>query len=608
MQVIRTGSQHIGHQMPRGSFPLSSRARIRSFLFYLIIPAIFPYAAQSFAQQRLSISGYTAFDSATVYSAAKFVPAPFNPAYHDSLVNRIRALYQNNGYFQTEVNASLSITGSRPDTTISISLLEHQPASIKSINAIPSDSLLPHQALLAMADLPGKKFSVSAVEDLIKTSLTAFQNTGYPFAAITINRIAYEPDSNFVRVWLGVQPGGQFRIEKLTLTGKTDIRPEIVMRELRFQPGMLYDQNWVDKIPQRLNRMKLFDAVGNPGFSLSAKNEGVLQIPLQDKNNNSFDGVIGYIPSTKEGEKGYLTGFLDIAFRNIFGTARAATFLWKKLNSLSSELDFSYMEPWVLNFPFNITLHLNQTKQDSTYVSWNFEPSIEYIASEELSLSVHAGYGRVIPTILDVPVFTVYNATKRYYGFAIRYDTRDDPFVPLSGLLFQNAYTFTAKQINGPVEYITPDLKTSVKQQNEVFDFHVFLSLSRLNVFTIGIHGRLVDGDLIELADLFKLGGANSLRGYRENQFLGQRIAWSNVEYRIILEKRTYAFAFFDLGFIDPGSGATTTSGQSAITKNGYGIGLNFQTGLGMMNVSFAIAGGESFSQGVIHFGLKNEF
>jgi outer membrane protein insertion porin family len=569
---------------------------------------MFPSSAQTVAPQRFSISGYSAFDSATVYNAAKIAYAQSNQAFRDSLVNRLRVLYQNNGYFQSEVKDSHSVAGSRPDTVITINVIEHQPAYIKSISVIPSDSLLPQLAVHALAGLPGKKFSIAAIEDLIKITLNAFQNTGYPFAALTINRIAYEADSNFVHVWLGVQPGGQFRIEKMVLTGKTDIRPEIVMRELRFQPGMLYDQNWVDKIPQRLNRMKLFDAVGNPGFSLSAKNEGVLHIPLQDKNNNSFDGVIGYIPSTKEGEKGYLTGFLDIAFRNIFGTARAATFLWKKLNSLSSELDFSYMEPWVLNFPFNITIHLNQTKQDSTYVSWNFEPSIEYIASEELSLSIHAGYGRVIPTILDMPVFTVYNATKRYYGFAIRYDTRDDPFVPMSGLLFQNSYTFTAKQINGPVEYVTPDLKTSVKQQNEVFDFHAFLSLSRLNVFTIGIHGRLVDGDVIELADLFKLGGANSLRGYRENQFLGQRIAWSNVEYRIILEKRTYAFAFFDLGFIDPGSGVTATGGQTAITKNGYGIGLNFQTGLGMMNVSFAIAGGESFSQGVIHFGLKNEF
>ena len=40
----------------------------------------------------------------------------------------------------------------------------------------------------------------------------------------------------------------------------------------------------------------------------------------------------------------------------------------------------------------------------------------------------------------------------------------------------------------------------------------------------------------------------------------------------------------------------------------GYGLGLNLETGLGVLAVSFALAEGDAFSEGKIHFGLVNEF
>jgi outer membrane protein insertion porin family len=42
--------------------------------------------------------------------------------------------------------------------------------------------------------------------------------------------------------------------------------------------------------------------------------------------------------------------------------------------------------------------------------------------------------------------------------------------------------------------------------------------------------------------------------------------------------------------------------------KTGYGIGIQVETGLGVMGVSFALGEGDSFSNGKIHFGLINEF
>jgi outer membrane protein insertion porin family len=584
---------------------MNSKYSISGFPFLFIFSG---FLTVCLAQPKIICVGNKYIDSVAIFSSIKNVSGPLSRKMMDTMSNRLKVLYQDNGYFTSRITSEMIFKGQKPDTVLQFTIQENEPALISRIAIDLSDSLPPASVFLVTKEMVGKSFSVAGIEERVQEFLKYFENNGYPFAAVRIGAVIYDPVTNSVAVSLRIILNGQFHIDRLSVSGKTDIKPEVVMRELKFKTGMLYNQEWVDRIPQRLNRMKLFDVVGNPAFIVSSSNEGILQVPLQDKNNNTFDGVIGYIPSNKAGEKGYISGFLDVAFRNIFGTARSATFLWKRLDNYSSELDFSYMEPWVLNYPFNVSIHFNQTKQDSTYVSWSFEPSLEYIAGEALTLSMDGGYGRVIPTLLDTPACSVYNATKLYGGLSIRYDTRDDPFVPRSGFLFLNSYTYTSKRINGPAEYITPDIKKVNKQQKELFDVNYYFEVIKLNILYFGLHGRMVEGDLVEIADLFKLGGANTLRGYRENQFSGQRIAWSNMEYRIILEKRTYAFAFFDMGFIDPGSVFSQTGSTSSTTKNGYGIGLNFQTGLGIMNVSFAIANGQSFSQGVIHFGLKNDF
>jgi outer membrane protein insertion porin family len=115
-------------------------------------------------------------------------------------------------------------------------------------------------------------------------------------------------------------------------------------------------------------------------------------------------------------------------------------------------------------------------------------------------------------------------------------------------------------------------------------------------------------GSFFENSDLFRLGGTNSLRGYREDQFLGARILWTNLEYRLLLTRRTFAFLFFDTGYYLREADVERNILKSEDFLYGYGLGLNIETGLGVLGVSFALGEGDSFSDGKIHFGLVNEF
>jgi outer membrane protein insertion porin family len=76
----------------------------------------------------------------------------------------------------------------------------------------------------------------------------------------------------------------------------------------------------------------------------------------------------------------------------------------------------------------------------------------------------------------------------------------------------------------------------------------------------------------------------------------------------LLLSRRSFAFLFFDSGYFLRNEDEIRNIPESSSFKIGYGFGLNIETGLGVLSVSFALAKGDSFGEGKIHFGIVNEF
>ncbi|MCK7516753.1 MAG: BamA/TamA family outer membrane protein [Ignavibacteriales bacterium] len=331
-------------------------------------------------------------------------------------------------------------------------------------------------------------------------------------------------------------------------------------------------------------------------------------IEIKEKQTNNFDGIIGYIPSNKPDENGFVTGLVNISLRNIFGSGRSAAIRWQKLDRNSQDLELKYLEPWFLGYPFNIAVGFNQRKQDTIYVQRKFEGAIEFLATETITASLQFAAESIIPSENLANVFTVYNSSSLQTGLNLKIDTRDDPYAPTEGILFSNTYSFSRKKINGPSQFISPDLKTNINLQRILIGLDVFYSIFSRQVVALKLNGRELQGSFFEISDLFRLGGTNSLRGYREDQFLGSRVFWSNLEYRLLLARRTYTYLFFDTGYYLVKEDDVRKIGKQEAFNVGYGLGLNVETALGVIGVSFALAKGDSFSDGKIHFGLVSEF
>lgn len=582
---------------------------VKYFILFISLPLyLFPQSIQ-----QIQVTGNRIFSANEIIKwSGVYTGAPYYEGLTDSAKYNIAFQLSDRGYHHASFEDTKVDTLS-DSTRLKLNLYvnEGEPTIINKIIINDSDSL-PVSVRNNFRFLERDVFNVYDLQESINNSLTYFENNAYPFTKIKIASIYFYTDTisgtYYADIQLNINREIKSVIDKVEITGNTSIKDYVIVRELRLQPGEAYSQNKIEELPRSLNRLRFFEPVAAPTFFINSNNEGVLLIDVKEKQTNNFDGIIGYIPPRNDDEKGYLTGLVNVSMRNLFGTGRAAAVRWQQYDRFSQELELKYLEPWILSYPFNISGGYFQRKQDTTYVQRKMEGAVEYLATEEISASVFLGSETVIPTENIVPRFTVYNSNSVTTGVNLKIDTRDDPYSPTGGLLFINSYSFSKKKIYGPLEFITPATETSIDLQRFAVDISGFYELFSRQVVSLGVHGRELRGSFFENSDLFRLGGTNTLRGYREDQFLGSRILWTNLEYRLLLTRRTYTFLFFDTGYYvrteDP---ARNIFKQEDFTF-GYGLGLNLETALGVLGVSFALAEGDSFSEGKIHFGLVNEF
>ncbi|MDP2038666.1 MAG: BamA/TamA family outer membrane protein [Ignavibacteria bacterium] len=597
----------VDHNDPRHLHPPANWCGTMFLLFLFLTGISFSQQLTKFeinGAKHFSVSDYKNWAGVRENIKVKEVSA-------DSIKSKIYEALSAEGFYHSNVNNISFNTIDSASIALIIDIDEGNPTTIRNVSVKEklSDSTF---VLQTIRNLKGEIFSSSVLEKSLDQILTNYENTGFPFATIKVDAVSFEEDSTakeyFADLILSITEGERSRIDKIQIEGNNKTKDYVITRAARINTGDTYTQKVIDDIPNRLNRLRFFETVETPIFYLTTSNTGVLKISIKEKETNSFDGIAGYVPGSSSDETGYFTGYININLRNMFGTGRAALVKWQQENRNSQELELRYLEPWLFSYPFNVELSLFQRKQDSTYVQRNIEAHLEYLANEDFSAALILNSQSTIPTERSSGIFLVFNSSSLTTGFSFKADTRDDYYSPTKGLLFTTSYKFTKKSINSPQSLIAGLTQTKYNHQRIEFDFSYFQQLFERQILSLALHGRELRGSSLEVSDLYFLGGTNSLRGYREKQFQGNRILWSNLEYRYLISGRTYAFAFFDSGYFLRNEDEQLKIPRNSSYKSGYGFGLNIETGLGVLGVSFALGNGDSFTDGKIHFGIINEF
>ena len=535
--------------------------------------------------------------------------APLPVGWPGQMLDSLVTVYHLLGYFTMHIDSvrTLPVLGKRcVDVTIWID--EGKLFRVGKLTILNENEEIITGLPRGLVSRTGQIFAPENIEADIETILTWLENRGYPLSVVEIRSIELrEPQEKpTLDVIIVVKKGPRVFLDRVDVTGNLTTRDRVITRELRLKPGDAYDHQRILRVKDRLLRMGTFRRVDEPRVQFSG-NRAHVTLGVEDGNSNTLDGVIGYNPSTEEGGRGTITGRLHLSFRNLLGTGRFLEAYWQKKDNLSQAMRFGFEEPWILGWPIHIGARFHQELRDSTYIEREWNVSLRYTPWPTLSVYIEGGQRQILPDSLGSRRMGVSRTRAVTLSGVIDYNTLDDAWNPRKGIRYRTTFRVGQKENLGP-DYLVSQEGWKPKVFTRKLEAHAEICLNPFpsQVVYLGLHGVEVrTGDrFVPLSDQIRFGGATTLRGYREDVFRGNLIAWSNLEYRLLVGRESRVFLFLDNGWFQRQEPDERIQGA----RVGYGFGIRLQTKVGLFGIDFGLGEGDRLMDAKVHVGLVNRF
>ena len=554
------------------------------------------------------IEGNDRFSDRDILQAMKSTAGKtFSPDVLQQDVSRILQLYREAGYLTSELrDPELIFNKDSSQVIISLQIAEGQEQKVGTID-ISGNSQFRDEKIIDLFDTRSNRpYNDAVLERDIERLLHVYENNGYPFCRVEPGRFQMNEEQN-VDLILNIVEGPRIWFGDVFVTGNKLTKSHIVIRETRMKKGELYKQAKIDAAQKRLERLGYFSKVSPLSVELVDEDTVNIVVEIEEEKSNMINGLVGYNPA-QENQEGYISGLIDLSLSNLLGTGRKVDALWHRRDPFSSNLSFGYEEPWIFGIPLRGGVTLDQIDQDSSYVLTRAGLSIRAELGHNLSGSLRLGWERVVPD--STGGMFLARSTKYTAEVQAAYDTRDNPRNPKRGLSYRTSVEYGRKR-NQATPYVSPE-RLKVRTSKFTLDLEHFIPTFPIQTIAVALHGReFRSGEKpVPVSEHFRLGGTNSLRGYREDQFTGTRVAWSNIEYRYLLTSSSRVYLFFDYGMYFREQFVADMKELEKIEKKtyGYGFGLRLESRLGIVGLDFGLGEGDSFNQGKIHFRLENRF
>ncbi len=452
-------------------------------------------------------------------------------------------------------------------------------------------------------------YDAAALQQRLTNILADFARRGYPLANFSFDSatVATQRQEILATLHLQFDSGPAVHIDSVVIRGNKLTKRAVLLRELPIQIGAPFNLEQTQNIPERLLRLGYLQAVAPPQLVVDSRGRYLLDVAVVEGNSNVLNGVAGYNPG--EGtQKGFVTGLIDVKFGNLLGTGRQINARWEKRSRETQELALRYREPWVAGYPAHLSGGFQQTIRDTSYVERRWDFIAELPLGQNFSASGHLARESIAPDSLAQILFNLPASRVTSIGASLRYDSTDDPINPRRGIFYLTTVETGRKNTDQ-----SGDGRKNFSRDKILVDFQYLLPIFRSQVLSLAVHGRQVKSNAppeILVTDQFRFGGATTLRGYREEQFRGSRVAWSNLEYRYLLSQRTRAFVFFDAGYYSgfEYAGVSSQLNQMENSVYAWGLGARVDTPLGIIGLDYGLGQGDPLTNGKVHISLINQF
>lgn len=493
-----------------------------------------------------------------------------------------------------------------------------------------TDSIEP--SVLMQAGVSNRRRKATDVVELQQVQqkiLTHMENTGYPFASVTIDSVQFRSDSLFAT--LKLEKGPLYKVDSIRNYGNASISSSFLQQYLGIKNGSIYRKDKMRDISERVRELPYLQE--KQPWNLSLLGTGsVLNMYLDTKKSSEVNVLLGLLPANEQlaDNKMLVTGEANINLKNSLGGGETIGVNWQQIQVKSPRLNLLFQQPYLFGSPFGMNFSFDLLKKDSSYVNISILLGAAYAVSSRQTGSVFVQ--RLTTNLLTVDTVSVKNSRRlppeadvSSVNLGVNYEwlTTDYRFNPRRGnefLITASAGTRNIKKNNvivklvdnGDPEFNFNSLYDTFQLKSYQFRLRIkaahYFPLGRGSTVKTAFNGGWFQSPNIFRNELFQIGGYKLLRGFDEESIFSSAFGVGTVEYRYLLGQNSFLAAFMDYG--------VSANNSLAVKLNnnflGAGIGMAFETKAGIFNITYAAGKRDNqrfnLRQSKIHLGYVNYF
>ena len=516
----------------------------------------------------------------------------------DRDLDTLRALAQADGFADAAVGpAELTWEDEGRRVRVVIPVAEGPRVTVGDVT-VEGETLFTAEELRAVIPLRrGDPWNPIRAEDGRRSVERLYGRRGFHGATVEVQTDRHDRQ---VSVVYRVAEGAPTRVGRILLRGLLVTREETVLRQLRIDPGDIFDPDRLATAQQRLEQARAFATVGVGPPRPAPTPFADLDVAVAEQKPWHIDVGLGY--DTAVGAR----GFLELGHDNLFGTARSASIQIK--GAVGGEavhelerVDLVYREPWIQGTPWQAEAELFAERSENLGYDLQQVGLALWIGDDLLNprgartfrtqLRYRLEEARLSNVSSDLEAQGVEPGTERIASLTptLVWDFRDDRFNPRRGSVHQASLELATAALGGTVDFVKSDLSTSW--------FFSWLPPTVL-AFSgrLGLAGPFAGTDSLPIQDRFFTGGSTSVRGFPEdklgpldsagNPLGGNALVVLSAEWRFPLWGWLGGAVFIDTGTVTP----EVSDLRLSAFKSGAGAGLRVATPVGPIRLDVGYA------------------
>ena len=453
-------------------------------------------------------------------------------------------------YFSLKVKIERVVLNINKNSEIDLNKVRNEKGTI----SIPIEKLQPTLSNISKKlDKEGKSFSKIKLENIVIKNKTVFAD-------------------------LMISKSKKRMINKIIIKGYENFPKSYLKNYFNLETNTVFNQPKLQELSKASKSLNFITEIKSPEV-LFTQDSTFVYMYLHKKQNNSFDGLVNF--ASKENGDILFNGNIDLKLNNILNKGEKFEVFWNSIGAEKQEFKLKTEIPFILKSKFSPQIAFSIYKQDSTFLNTKFDSKLYYNVNNKLKLALTYS-SESSETLNNNTINNIKSFRNSFLGFQLKYK------LPKNDIFFSDKFnleinpTFGKRKINQN-SYNQIKIKASASY---IYDLNI-----RNSVYIRSQLGHLTSANFID-NELFRIGGAQSIRGFNEQSILAKSYILVNIEYRILVSNTSFLYTITDIGNFK----------TNFNTDNLTGIGLGYLFNINKSQIKLSAAIGKNSTQS---FGFK---